>query len=206
MKIIISLFILSFGFCVSAKDHLNINKNPEHLVKEVISATLNKISQKEYEIKKNPNIVKNIVNENLMPYVSEKFSTYYLLGNYFRKFKKDEILSLSENFKNYISYAVSDIFKLYTNQKIKYHPYKNDSEKTAIVSFDIIDKSKPKIKVDVILRRMKDDVWLIYDLRFEGISMLSSKRSEYSPILRNDGIDALIEILSKYKDLDIEIK
>lgn len=37
--------------------------------------------------------------------------------------------------------------------------------------------------------------WKAYDMVAEGISLLDSKRSEFEPILRQEGIDAVLKLM-----------
>jgi phospholipid transport system substrate-binding protein len=39
--------------------------------------------------------------------------------------------------------------------------------------------------------------WLVYDIRIEGISLVGNYRSEFSNIMRNQGVEGLIDSLKK---------
>jgi phospholipid transport system substrate-binding protein len=46
------------------------------------------------------------------------------------------------------------------------------------------------------LRKIKKTQhWKTYDLEAEGISLLSSKRSEFAAIIRQQGIEAVIDVM-----------
>ena len=60
----------------------------------------------------------------------------------------------------------------------------------------IKDGNRPDIKVAFKVRLdRKSNKWQAYDMVAEGISLLSSKRSEFESILRTEGIDKVIEVM-----------
>jgi phospholipid transport system substrate-binding protein len=52
----------------------------------------------------------------------------------------------------------------------------------------------------------KTNQWKAYDMVAEGISMLSSKQSEFESILRQDGIDKVISLMRDKIDKPIALK
>ena len=58
------------------------------------------------------------------------------------------------------------------------------------------DTGRPDIKVAFQVRKdSKTNEWKAYDMSAEGISLLDSKRSEFEPILRQEGIDAILKLM-----------
>jgi len=41
----------------------------------------------------------------------------------------------------------------------------------------------------------KSQHWYVYDINAEGISMISSLQSQFSPILRKEGLDSLMQVM-----------
>jgi len=57
------------------------------------------------------------------------------------------------------------------------------------------------VKVDYMMRR-NGESWLISDIYLDGaISEVATRRSEFSTILRNEGIDSLIAALNRKADI-----
>ena len=55
---------------------------------------------------------------------------------------------------------------------------------------------RPDIRLNFKLRKSSStQEWKTYDLVAEGISLLSSKRSEFSSTIRQEGIQAVIDIM-----------
>lgn len=71
------------------------------------------------------------------------------------------------------------------------------NEKIVDVNVQIIEAGRPPIKLLFKVRRLKDDSWKAFDLVAEGVSLLSSKQSEISNLIRQQGIDAVIKMLEE---------
>ncbi|MFT5790516.1 MAG: phospholipid transport system substrate-binding protein, partial [Shewanella sp.] len=69
------------------------------------------------------------------------------------------------------------------------------NEKMVNVNVRVIEKGRPEIKLQFRARRLKDNTWKAFDLVAEGVSLLSSKQSEISNLVRQKGIEPVIEML-----------
>ena len=79
----------------------------------------------------------------------------------------------------------------YSNEKVEYVGEKIQNEKTARVN-TLIVTSTNQIPVDYSLHKA-DAGWLAYDVVIEGVSLVRNYRSSYQQIVKQDGIDGLLE-------------
>ena len=87
----------------------------------------------------------------------------------------------------------------YTSQEIIPSAVKAVPEDETLVSvkMNIHEDGKKDLELVLKLRKnKKTNVWKAYDMVAENISMLESKVSENSPIIKNQGIEKAIEILN----------
>jgi phospholipid transport system substrate-binding protein len=138
--------------------------------------------------------------EELMPYIDYKFSAFKVLGKYTTKLSREELLEFVSVFREYLitSYAVA--MGYYDDQLVEFAPemdFSRDSDVT--VRAVIKDDGRPDIKVAFKVRKdRKSNEWQAYDMVAEGISLLSSKRSEFESILReDDGVNKVIAQMRK---------
>ena len=59
----------------------------------------------------------------------------------------------------------------------------------------IKESGKPDISITFQVRRNKENQWKAFDLVAEGISMVQSKRVEFAPMIRQKGIDSVIDFM-----------
>jgi phospholipid transport system substrate-binding protein len=70
-----------------------------------------------------------------------------------------------------------------------------------MVRSQIIKASGEPVKVDYMMRH-NGEAWLISDIYLDGaISEVATRRSEFSTILKNEGIDGLIAALNRKADI-----
>lgn len=168
--------------------------DPYLMVQEVASKTFDRMKAQQLEIQQDPEILRTIMEEELMPYIDYRFSAYKVLGKYARGAEKKDLLEFISVFRQYLitSYAIA--MGYYDNQTVEFDPVRDFSDRSDVtVRAVIIDDVRPDIKVAFKVRKnRKGEEWQAYDMIAEGISLLSSKQSEFESILRKDGIQEVI--------------
>ena len=107
---------------------------------------------------------------------------------------------VSESFGRYISAIYADRFDSYDGQKLEVTG-EQPAPSGVMVRSRIIKASGEPVKVDYMMRR-NGESWLISDIYLDGaISEVATRRSEFSTILKNEGIDGLIAALNRKADM-----
>ena len=107
---------------------------------------------------------------------------------------------VSESFGRYISAIYADRFDSYDGQKLEVTG-EQPGPAGVMVKSQIIKASGEPVKVDYMMRR-NGESWLISDIYLDGaISEVATRRSEFSTILKNEGIDGLISALNSKADM-----
>ena len=107
---------------------------------------------------------------------------------------------VSESFGRYISAIYADRFDSYDGQKLEVTG-EQPGPAGVMVKSQIIKASGEPVKVDYMMRR-NGASWLISDIYLDGaISEVATRRSEFSTILKNEGIDGLIAALNRKADM-----
>ncbi len=87
------------------------------------------------------------------------------------------------------------LLKEYSDEKVLFINEQLKNENYAIVDTELVSGNK---KIPVRYRLLKNnEQWKIYDFIPEGISLVSTYRTNYASILENDGIDALLAEMRK---------
>ena len=106
---------------------------------------------------------------------------------------------LTEGFGRYISAIYADRFDSYAGQKLQ---VTGEQPATAgvMVRSQIVKANGEPVNVDYMMRR-SGETWLISDIYLDGaISEVATRRSEFSAILKNEGVDGLIAALNRKAD------
>ena len=197
-QLLMSLVLFTITLTANATD---IDKTqPYQMMKQVSVQAFNRLKSEQDAVHKNPDHLKVIVEEELMPYVNEKYAALKLLGPNLKGAKREDVGKFIAAFRTYLVSSYAQVLTQYTDQKIEFGPEpKIDPSKTITgVKVDIIDTPRPNIKLEFKLRKnKKTGEWKAFDIIAEGISLLSSKQSEWSTQLRQDGILAVAKDLEE---------
>ncbi|MGL4939161.1 MlaC/ttg2D family ABC transporter substrate-binding protein [Shewanella sp.] len=197
-RFLLPLVMLCTATTAMAADAVIDNKDPYALVKAVANKTFDRFHQDKALIDAEPDHLKIIVREELMPYIDYRYASYKVLGQYLKDSSEDQRNRFVTAFEGYLVSTYAQAFTEYTNQKVEFFPgvdFRN--EKIVDVNVQIIEAGRPPIKLQFKARRLKDDSWKAFDLVAEGVSLLSSKQSEISNLIRQQGIDAVITMLDE---------
>lgn len=88
-------------------------------------------------------------------------------------------------------------FKEYTDQKIVVRKSSEEDKKEYLVETEIVKNGAPSVKVDYKVRESTDEKYQIYDVIAEGVSLITTQRSEFASILSRGGLSDLISKLEE---------
>lgn len=205
---LIATVLFVFGINSNAMAQQIDETDPYAMVQGVATLTFDRIKNEKENIKANPEVLRNIMKEELLPHVDYKFSAFKVLGKYVRTTEKAKLQEFVGVFREYLVTTYAVAMGYYDDQTVEFEPAKDFSkDRNVTVRAVVKDASRPDINIAFKVRKdRKTNEWKAYDMVAEGISMLSSKQSEFESILRQDGIDKVIALMRDKIEKPIEIK
>lgn len=190
IKLVFVLLIISFNASANQSD------DPYVFVKDVASATFAKMKQDQTKIQSDPEALAKIVEQQLMTHVDHVYAALSVLGTQAKDIPREKLVLFFEEFRLYLISTYSNILSSYTDQIVEFEPSRAiENQKTVSVRALIKDSGKPDISITFQVRRNKEGQWKAFDLVAEGISLVQSKRSEFAPMIRQQGIDSVIDFI-----------
>ena len=173
------------------------DQNPYQLAKGVATKTFDRIKANQEQIKQDPEMLRTIMEEELVPHIDYKFAAFMVLGKHFKSVPKEKMGEYISVFRQYLITTYAVAMGYYDNQEVIFEPESNfEDQKSVTVRAVVQDPERPEIKIAFKVRKdSKTNEWKAYDMVAEGISMLNSKRSEFESILRQEGIDSVIALM-----------
>jgi phospholipid transport system substrate-binding protein len=163
---------------------------------QVIEVTGNKlfakIADNQSALKKFPELMREIVEEELMPSIDYKYAAFKILGKHLRKSSKEQRAKFVTAMRSYLVRTYAGALTQYHNQKVLFEPEAKlkPKAKSASVDVKIVDAGKPDIKITFQMRKdKKSQQWKAYDMIVEGISLVSSKQAEFNRKISELGLD-----------------
>ena len=181
----LSLFVLTVP-AVQSGDVEDINS----MVKKKVAVIFDLLGKQDIE--------KNERNEKIVGELNEimdfKLAAYLSLGKHWKKISKTQKKEFVETFQQYINNYIVEKIDLYTNQKIDIGDSKIVKKGRAELEIGILSGGET-LQVNFKLRKNKKKEWRVYDVDIEGVSLITTFRSQFSGVLKNSSFEELLEKL-----------
>ena len=181
----LSLFVLTVPV-IQAGDVEDINS----MVKKKVAVIFDLLGKQDIE--------KNERNEKIVGELNEimdfQLAAYLSLGKYWKKISKTQKKEFVETFQQYINNYIVEKIDLYTNQKIDIGDSKIVKKGRAELEIGILSGGET-LQVNFKLRKNKKKEWRVYDVDIEGVSLITTFRSQFSGVLKNSSFEELLEKL-----------
>nr|PMI52496.1 toluene tolerance protein [Vibrio splendidus] len=198
-----SMFMVAMASLVSAQVFASESidrTQPYQMMTQVAEVAFDRLKSEQENIQQDPELLKVIVEEELMPYVNAQYAALKLLGPNLKGADRKDVGVFIDAFRKYLVSSYAQVLTQYSDQTIEFGSepkIKADSRITSI-KVSIIDTPRPNIKLEFKLRKdKKSGEWKAFDMVAEGISLLSSKQSEWNTKIRQEGILQVADELEK---------
>lgn len=174
--------------------------DPYTLVTEAANNTFGRLNKDQARIRAEPDYLRQVIREELMPYVDNKFASFKVIGSNIKETTPEQRDRFTAAFTDYIIATYADALAKYDNQTIKVEPAKPlNGDKIVSVNVAVTTPGKPDISVVFKLRQnSKTGEWKAFDMVAENVSLLASKQSELGGMIRDKGIDAVSQMLEEH--------
>lgn len=126
----------------------------------------------------------------------------FVLGRFWQQATPEQRQKYMEAYKKYLLARYTKNFSEYSGSKYKINDVRNDGEGHFIVAMDISTpvEQQQDIQAGYRLREGAGGQFRIADIIIEGVSLITTQRSEFASILQQRNMDALIgELENKAK-------
>ncbi|MCD9514871.1 phospholipid-binding protein MlaC [Photobacterium carnosum] len=209
MKFVRGLMLCLLAIPMLAQAATVDQTNPYKMMNTVSAYLFGTLKAEQTKIKANPEQLRVIVKQELLPYINTRYAAYKVLGSNLRNTTAEQRDAFTAAFTDYLVASYAQVLTQYTDQKIELESPKPVPADRSIISVrvDIVGPQRPPIRLDFKLRlNKKTKEWQGFDMVAEGVSMLSTKQSEWSGQLRTKGIDAVTQSLRDLAAKPIQIE
>ena len=176
-----------------------VQAQPEESPVEMLERTSNQVIEilrhDMDELKKNPDKVYRIVDEYILPHLDDVTMAKLALGKNWKKASREQKLEFVESFRNLLIRTYSKSLLEFSDQEIRYFPVKvpPDAKKISVKA-EVIQPGGPPVPLAYRMR-VKNNRWKVYDIKVDGVSLVTSYRGTFTQEIRKSGIEGLLEYL-----------
>lgn len=194
------LALLALTSAPPAAAELIREENPYVLLEKLANKTIERIEQDRTLIDEDINHVRVVIREEMMPYVDYVYAAKRVLGRNLTQTTEEQRQEFYTVFRDYLITTYAGAFTQYdeTKHKIQFGDAGRfeAGSRMVVVNTRLVEEGRPPIRLDFKMRYdSNDELWKAFDLVVEGVSLLNSKQSEISSVIRTNGIDGTIALL-----------
>ncbi|MFB0979470.1 MAG: ABC transporter substrate-binding protein [Alteromonadaceae bacterium] len=178
----------------------SIENSPYTVIADAGERLFSRIAKDQESLKKFPELMRDIVEEELMPSIDYKYAAFKVLGKNLTKMTKSQREKFTVSMRSYLVRTYAIALKQYKSQKVTFEPIKTTNGARIIgVNTIISDPNAPEINITFQMRKnKKTQKWKAYDMIIEGVSLLNTKQVEISKRIKKSGIDQVILELASF--------
>ena len=168
---------------------------PDVMLKQTSDVVIAVIKQKREQLKDDPELVYELVQEYILPHLDEVTIAKLALGKNWRDASREQKIEFINEFRSLLIRTYGKSLSEFSDQEINYFPVKMEAgEEKVVVKSEVLQPGGPAIPVSYRMR-IKDDAWKVYDLSIDGVSLVTSYRGTFDQEVRKGGIEGLLKYL-----------
>lgn len=169
-------------------------RDPLTIIEETTTQMLETLDERREEFTADPEQLRTIVREDLLPLLDLEYSARLILGREGRKVSPEQLDAFSLAMSNVLVNRYSDgLLEFRSDKQIEVLPMKGkSSEKLTRVRTRIKLENGGFAPVDYAFRKTEQG-WKAFDVTVEGISYIITFRNQISPRVAADGIDKVTQ-------------
>ena len=169
---------------------------PQAVIQKVSDRLQTVLKQNRKSIKSNPEHVYGLVDRVLSPYINFHRVSYLVLGKNWKSASAGQRTRFSAQFKRLLIRTYSTAFSEFNNWGVQHLPMRmNSSDSDVSVRTKVTRSGASPVSVVYKMHR-EGGGWKVYDVRIDGISLVTNYRNSFNMEIRRGGMEGLIKRLT----------
>lgn len=167
---------------------------PQKVIKDTSEQLIRILEQDREKLLEDPEHVYRLTTDILIPHVDMYRISRLVLGKYWRRASREQRLRFSEEFRRMLVRTYASALKQFRGQAdIRFQPMRiEQGDHNVVVNTKIALAGAQPVAVSYRMH-LKKGHWLAYDVKIEGVSLVTNYRSSFAQQIRRQGLDALIQ-------------
>src|SRR6266850_7940973 len=168
---------------------------PDVLVKNVTLEVVELIT-KDREIQSgNRAKLIGLIEAKVLPHFNFSAMTALAMGQSWNKASPEQKKRMTEEFRTLLVRTYASALAAYSEQKFDFRPLRAKPTDTEVtVQVRVIQSGAQPVPIDYNMEKTSSG-WKVYDVMVGGVSLVASYRTEFSNVIREDGVEGLIRKL-----------
>jgi phospholipid transport system substrate-binding protein len=170
--------------------------DPQALVMETTKQVLAEIESKKQELSNNPSEIYPLVDEILLPRFDFKVISRLVLGDHWKSASDIQQESFVREFRELLVKTYATALLNYSGEEIVYPPIKTSPNAKKVKVKTSVKNSGAAVPIDYSLF-LRNGEWKVYDITIDGVSLVSTYRSNFNSQIQRNKLAGLISDLKE---------
>lgn len=171
--------------------------DPQTLVMQTTEKVLAEVTAKKQELAANPAKIYPLVDDILLPRFDFAQISRLVLGTHWKDASDAEKKSFTKEFRELLVRTYATALLSYSGQEIEYPPINAAPDaKKVKVKTKVKNAGSAAVPIDYSLYLSKED-WKVYDITIDGVSLVSTYRTNFDSQIRRNKLAGLISDLQE---------
>lgn len=194
IKAVAALLLLTLVFSPAMAEELEA---PQKVIKQASDQMLAALVEHEGDLDESPEKIFGLVEEILLPHFDFERMAKLALGRNWNDATEVQQQRFVDEFRLLLVRTYATAMLEYTDEEFRFLPFRDDMSKRRVdVPINVIRRGGPNIPIAISLFQNNEAAWKVYDVKIEGISLVTNYRTTFNNDIRNGGIDKLIDSLA----------
>ncbi len=136
-----------------------------------------------------------LIDTKVLPHFNFTAMTMLATGQSWKSATPDQRERLSQEFKTLLVRTYASALSAYGDQKLEFRPLRaKPTDKDVMVNVRVLQPGAQPVAIDYSMEKTPAG-WKVYDVAVGGVSLVANYRTEFSKVLREDGVEGLIRTL-----------
>ncbi len=177
-------------FVVGASPTRAIAADEASFIQSLADQAISVLSDKNGTLEERERIFHGLLNDSFAMALIGRF----VVGRYWKTMSPDQQAEYQTLFATWVARSYSARLGGYTGQEFKIDRTQKAGQNDVYVRTRIVQQDSAPLRADWRVRNF-DGKYMVIDVVIEGVSMLTTQRSEFAAVLRQHGPDGLIDAL-----------
>ena len=170
---------------------------PDAVLKSVTSDVVASLKH-DKDIADDPARLGDLIESKVLPAFDFSLMTQFAMGKNWRQATPAQQARLTSEFKTILLRTYSGMLATYRDHTITYKPIRYvPGDTDATVRSEVVKQGSKSLRVDYQLTRMAGGGWKVYDVKLDGVSVITAYREGFAAKVRDSGVDGLIRALAE---------
>ena len=164
-------------------------------VRQAIDELYRTLDQTGCDVRNDPERLHEVIERVLLPYTDMRAMARWVLGRHWRAASPEQRARFESAFRRLLVRTYGAAVREARPDDIRFLPERAGSRDTRrVVRTEIKRRGAPPVPVDYYMH-LVEGRWRLYDVRIEGVSLITNYRGSFANIIAGHGLDGLIERL-----------